>query len=211
MITCQAIDHPQPRELSNGLTVCRQCRHLSLAAVRDLPILHRTLGLQLVQQRSNNQPVSGTRNPGLNLDPRIIEARDIIDKVLNRWAAAIRHKRHIPISPKDDHIDTAAAFLIGHHDYILAQPQMGTLYAAAVMGAQHICRWLIDENPTRVFAVGRCPQPECTGTLIAHLRPHDPLLPAVIICDQTPKDDNGTPDHAWTADRWAQLGKAMQR
>ena len=60
-----------------------------------------------------------------------------------------------------------------------------------------------------MFQVGPCP--ECTGTLIAILRPHDSLLPHEIICDSSPTDDAGKLVHSWTADRWLTLGRQIRR
>lgn len=55
-----------------------------------------------------------------------------------------------------------------------------------------------------------CPEPDCTGTLVAVMRPADDLLPPVVRCDAT---DHDNPDnaHAWAADEWLMLGRRIRK
>lgn len=205
MTTCP-LAHEQPRELDHGLTVCRKCRHLSLAAIRMMPSMYDSLTLQLIPTPTPGQPVTGTRNPGINLDHNVVDMRTIISRFLRGHTATIYRERNLTAHPTLERLHDLAQFLTQHHEWTLAT-SIGPTYTARILNIHHHATRIIEANPNRTYPIGKCP--ECPGTLIAQIRPRDPLLPSLIICDKTPLDENKQPLHIWTADRWAQLGRAI--
>lgn len=205
-ILCQG-NHADDRTTDPPLNVCRRCRHLSLIAIRTMPQTFRTLGLQLIPTNIHGQPITGTRNPGINLDDRIVNARILIQQYLRGMTAALQTTGRITEPVKHDDLDQLARILTTHHEYSLTLDSAPKYATTAIYLSDH-CRKLIEANPVHTYPIGKCP--ECEGTLIAQMRPMDPLLPAIIICDKSPTNEAGNPAHAWTADRWAALGKIIR-
>lgn len=203
---CQG-NHPEQREKDLGLNVCRRCRHLALVGIRTMPRAYDLLALQLIPTNNLGQPITMTRNPGINLDPRIVNTRATISALLRIWTRLAAHQQKLVELPDTNDNYAMSRFLMRHHDSICGWPRAHR-YTDPIITVSEQARHLIDNNPIRTYPIGACP--ECDGTLIAQMRPHDPLLPAIIICDKTPTDENGQPQHAWTADKWSTLGRAMQ-
>ena len=202
---CQG-PHRDERTKDNPLQVCRRCRHFSLIAIRSMPECHRTLELQLVPTNKQGQPITMTRNPGIHLDTEVVETRTKIVGFLRAWAAITMIQRAIPVTAKPNDLDGLSRYLMTHHTWIL-ETGNATSYVEHALTIYDKATKLIEANPVRTYPIGQCPH--CPGILIAQMRPLDPLLPAIIVCNQSPTDEHGQPEHAWTADKWAALGRNL--
>ena len=204
MSTCPLV-HAEPAESAIG-RLCRWHASRARKAVESIPQAYYALATRL-------QPTGGTlgsiaapsRDPGLNLDHRVVCCRSDMRNTTTTWARVVIEERQVT-APQDT-IGHVCAFLSAHLDWSLRQP-WGHQHALDLIGVWETGRSLLDPNPVRRFAVGPCP--ECDGTLIAHIRPVDSLLPAEILCDASPVED-GFLTHAWTADKWLTLGRKIRR
>ena len=204
MSTCPLV-HAEPAESVIG-RLCRWHATRARKAVEEIPQSYYSLAAKL-------QPTGGTlgsiaapsRDPGLNLDHRVVCCRSDMRNVTTTWARVVIEERSVH-APQDT-IGHVCAFLSAHLDWSLRQP-WGHQHALDLIGVWETGRSLLDPNPVRVFAVGSCP--ECSGTLIAYIRPVDSLLPAEVVCDASPVED-GFLVHAWTADKWLTLGRKIRR
>ena len=206
MSTCPLV-HAEPAESTVG-RLCRWHARRASTACQEIPQTFHALAARL-------QPEGGTlgsiaapsRDPGLNLDHRVVCCRSDMRNVTTTWARVVIEERSVH-APQDT-IGHVCAFLSAHLDWSLRQP-WGHQHALDLIGVWETGRSLLDPNPVRVFEVGSCPEDECQGTLIAYLRPQDSLLPAEILCDASPVED-GFLTHAWTADKWLTLGRKIRR
>ena len=204
MSTCTLV-HAEPAESVIG-RLCRWHATRARKAVESIPQAYYSLAAKL-------QPTGGTlgsiaapsRDPGLNLDHRVVCCRSDMRNTTSTWARVVIEERQVT-APQDD-IGHVCAFLSAHLDWSLRQP-WGHQHALDLIGVWETGRSLLDPNPVRRFAVGPCP--ECSGMLIAYLRPQDSLLPHEVVCDISPVED-GFPTHAWTADKWLTLGRKIRR
>jgi hypothetical protein len=210
MSTCPLV-HDEPAES----TVGRLCRWHARQARRSLDggadgiaALFHALAtrLQPTGQGLGSIPTH-TMDPGLNLNHRVVACRSDMRNVTTTWARVVIEERQVH-APADT-IGHVCAFLSAHLGWSLRQP-WGHQHALDLIGVWETGRSLLDPNPVRVFEVGQCPEDDCTGTLIAYLRPQDSLLPAEILCDSSPVED-GHLTHAWTADKWLTLGRKIRR
>ena len=204
MSTCPLV-HAEPAESTVG-RLCRWHATRARKAVESIPQAYYALAarLQPTGQGLGSIPTH-TMDPGLNLDHRVVACRSDMRNTTSTWARVVIEERQVT-APQDT-IQHACAFLSAHLDWSLRQP-WGHQHALDLIGVWETSRSLLDPNPVRRFAVGPCP--ECAGTLIAHIRPADSLLPHEVVCDASPVED-GYPTHAWTADKWLTLGRKIRR
>jgi len=203
--TCPLL-HAEPAESIVG-RLCRWHARRASTACQEIPQAYYSLAARL-------QPTGGTlgsiaapsHDPGLNLDHRVVCCRSDMRNTTTTWARVVVEERQVH-APQDT-IGHVCAFLSAHLDWSLRQP-WGHQHALDLIGVWETGRSLLDPNPVRRFAVGPCPE-YCSGTLIAYLRPQDSLLPAEVVCDQSPVED-GFLTHAWTADKWLTLGRKIRR
>jgi len=196
------------RDVQATSSVCDRHHRDTESAVIQLPNVHAQLTYRLIQSGAalNGMPHAPSRDPGLNLDHRVVQCRSDIRNVLSTWSRHVVEERQV--HPPTDRLSPMALFLAGHVTWLLSQTY-GPAFCLDMTGPWETGRMLIQPNTSRVFQVGPCP--ECTGTLIAILRPHDSLLPHEIVCDSSPTDDAGKLLHSWTADRWLTLGRQIRR
>jgi hypothetical protein len=200
------LEHRSKKSRQPGVDVCEWHAKRTETALLDLPNVHDLLALQLNPTSSQRANIQASKNPGLNLDPRVIECRSDIRNVLSTWCRHGVDEGPFVTLPPDD-VAWICGWLQQRLDWYLAQ-SFGHAFVLDVIGPWETGRRLLDPNPVRRFPVGPCPK--CTGVLVAELRPADDLLPPFVVCDRSPLDDDGEPAHKWTADRWMHLGRTIR-
>ena len=200
------LEHRQEKTRKPGLDVCQSHADRCRKALQDLPGVYFLLAQQLNPTSSAGAKVTASKNPGLDLDPRVVTCRADITNILSTWCRTGVEDGPFQELPPDD-VGWMSAWLLQRLDWFLAQ-RFGHAFVLDVVGPWETGRRLLDPNPVRRFPVGPCPS--CTGVLIAELRPADDLLPPFVICDRSPVDDQNEPTHKWTADRWMHLGRQIR-
>jgi hypothetical protein len=199
--------HDHDAEVERTLAVCRSHHRQASLALSELPGLHASLTHRLITSGTGLTGMPhGSTDPGISLDHRVVQVRSDIRNVLTTWARHVVDERQV--RPPVDMLANIALFVGSHLSWLLEQ-DYGPAFALDVIGPWETARMLMQPNPSRAFAVGGCP--DCDGTLIAVLRPQDSLLPHEVVCDASPFDEDGTPLHHWTADRWLTLGRKIRR
>ena len=202
-------DPDRPRNAAHPLAVCTWHADHITQAITETPARYAALAHHLAPTGANGQArTSGTRDVGININPRVAQLRTDIRNTTSTWARIAVDERGM--TPPRDDIHAICTFLARQVDWYLAQPW--TPQFAHDMDANwRDAGTILAGNHTRMIDVAPCPEPDCTGRLWARLRPRDMLLPADITCDESPTDDNGTLTHYWPADRWITLGRKIIR
>lgn len=208
MTTLCALDHDQ--EATGALLVCSWHAGKVEQAVAEAPSLWNALAIYLIRSGTSLTGMpSGTAQPGLNLDHRVVQARHDMRTNLTTWARVAYEERSLALLPPD-RMESIAVYLVRQVDWFLAQP-FAAQFASDMLEDHRVARSLIYPNPARRIDVGPCPEDGCTGNLSATMRPADSLLPSAVACDCSPVDDDGRQLHHWTADQWMSLGRKIRR
>lgn len=190
-----------PRRADDGLILCR---HHTLLIAEDAVTaarLHDVLADQLTVTGLPGEKTSGSRNPGLKINPAVIDARIYIKVILTSWTRMIADVRGVT-TPGGD-IPSLGLFVARHAVWLAAQPDTAADTSTELRDLVHGAYPLAYPSGTRIFDVAPCPSEGCPGTLRAVLRRSDALLPASVVCSH---DDS----HAWPADRWLMLGRQIR-
>jgi len=204
------LPHDPPRNATTPLLVCNWHADRTEQAIAELPALHKALEHRLTTSGSSlitGMP-TGSKEPGLNLNHRVAQARTDIRNNLTAWARTVAEERRI--TPPADTLNAIAVFLVRQLDWCLSQPYAKQL-VNDLTEDWATARRLNDPNQTRRFDVGPCPEPDCEGTLVARIRSRDVLLPSDVTCDLSPEDEDGNLLHTWPADKWMTLGRRIVR
>lgn len=200
-----------PRLAADGVIVCTW--HLDKLAADPLQLaeLYDEVGLRLAGSSGTGEKTSGTRNPGLSLDGRAVEMRDLIKGTLRSWSAMIAEERGI--EPPANTVHALAACVSRHAAWLGAHPaaddacnelrdlQRRAYPIAYPSGAR---RWQIKRDDQTVPCPRSTDEGPCPGTLWALLRQTDSILPSALQCDADEA-------HDVTADRWLTLGRELRR
>lgn len=198
----------EERDAAPGLNVCRWHTTRTERALEQIPALYSALERRLVSTGATNLSglPSGSTDPGLNLNHRVVQCRTDMRTNLTTWARVAVEERSMTTPP--DHMPTIAAFILAQIDWYLSQ-RWAKQFVNDTLDDWTLARALNDPNPVRMIEVGPCP--DCDGQLTARIRPADSLLPHDVTCDQSPLNDDGQPLHSWTADKWLTLGRKITR
>jgi hypothetical protein len=203
------MDHDPAKRALDGIDVCAWHRQRVGQAIAELPGQYDNLARRLVSTGTalTGMP-TGTRDPGITIDPRVSQLRTDIHNTLTTWVRIAVEERDT--STPSDTVPALAVYLLHHLDWYLHHPG-SRQFVIDMLNNRDDARRLIDPNRVRSFEVGRCPEPDCNGTLIARLRPLDKLLPHDVTCDTSPLDDDDVPIHYWPADKWLTMGRRIRR
>jgi hypothetical protein len=190
-----------PRVAADGLNLCWPHRdQLARNAIRAADV-HAELLLQLTPMAGPGEMTSGTREHGLKLNPRAVEARAKIEQVLALWCKLVVDERGVQAPPGD--VYALAEFVARNATWLAAHPLAGHC-SDEVRELSHGEPWRVAyPNGTRVRPVGMCPRQDCYGTVNAILRP-SPALPSEVTCTENR-------EHTWPAHRWLELMGEMKR
>jgi len=189
-----------PCRNANGL--CAQCLVKVGTSLRALPGLY----TQCEEALASSTPglgfmirVSGSNTKGISLDPRIMEARRAIERVLSSWARLVADERGIRPPPAEGFkVPQLTRFLLVHLSWIAEHP-------AAPDFAREI-HDLVSTARSSYHAVGdlmrvhshECVVPGCPGTLMSGAG--EAGGEPEIRCDA---------GHAWTVRQWLLLSRQL--
>lgn len=194
----------------DGLQLCPHCTGRIGTDAVEIARLWYELGAVLVATGSGDTAVQNP-HPGLALNAAAADMRLEIRHVLASWVKLICEDRGLNL-PLDESQHNLGAYIAGHRQWLAAQP-----YADEVTGELASLRsraWATAyPDGVSVRLIGPCPErdtapnapdPEaqCPGSVKAHMRRSDSLLPSKVVCDV-----NST--HEWPAERWRTLGRSM--
>ena len=202
-------EHSEPRLALSGLVICGWHHANVRDAIAELPAIHSGLEKHLTSTGSGAQErVNSTPQPGLSLNPRVTQARADILTHLHCWARIGSEEGPWATAPKDTP-QAITTWIVDRLDWYCAR-EWSEEFVRETLELHRESERLLTPNDTRRFTVGRCPEPECGGTLITLLRPEDSLLPSVVWCDTAEVDpETGEQQHIWPAGEWRQLGRKV--
>jgi hypothetical protein len=199
--------HDRPRRALDGLVVCEWHRRTALDATAQLPALHDHLA-EWLPAPSSTGPTRGTSDPGLKVNHAVIRTRDNIRRHLRAWIQIALDEGPWRQPPTGD-LPALAQWICTRIDWYCAQ-DWSAEFVTQTLELRREGRSHRQANQARMFDIGKpCPEPDCTGTLVATIRPADDLLPSQVRCDLAPIDEDGNPIHVWPADKWLILGRGV--
>ncbi len=188
-------------QAADGLVLCRWHRDRLARQITRMPALHAALADALVATGRRGDPVTVTRDPGIDLDPRAVAARDHIRAELASYVR-ICHEEGPWSSWPDDTIPAMAGWLVVRADWLAARDWADEAARSIDYTWREGWRVAYPDGSRRIL-LGPCPQPGCDGEIAATVRDADDLLPSVVRCT-----DQEEP-HEWPADRWPALGRLI--
>lgn len=195
----------------------RVCLHHTDRALQDLtrlPGLDAALtvalnpirGTVLAQFRQHG----GSKNPGLDLNPNVVEHREFLRERLAAFVSYAVIERGITGPPAWD-VPAVAGWLRRHHDWFCAS-QMAGPYVHQLSSLARKSYGLAYPSGVRKFEICACIEHttleetgerlECVGVLWAVLRPDTGLLPSELTCDTDP-------EHTYAPGQWLTLGRKL--
>lgn len=192
----------RPRETAPGLNLCHTCRDQLEQHIAELPALDHDLETALTHtDQRPNDPIRHRPDPGLTLNLTALEARTAIRQQLNATTRMIIDERHLTTHPQPN-VPALATFVTRHADWLAAHEEAQT-WANEYAQLHSQARRAAHPTGTRRIALAPCIEPDCQGTLHAHLRPADDILPSTISCD-------GTQPHTYEPHDWIALGRRIR-
>lgn len=197
-----------PRRAADGLRLCWLHRDQLARNALRAGVVHAELVLQLDPSGTGGQGVvvGGTRDIGIDLNPRAVEARDRIVGVLASWAEMIADERGFA-RPSRHPVQTAG-FVADNATWLAAHVTAGDAFDELRELAYGEPYRVACPSGTRVRYVGPCPHGGCSGEVQAFLRLTSALTPSEVRCG-----DNKA--HAWLPSQYlslaAQLGSQRAR
>lgn len=186
---------------SAGALLCRWCQERLDRDLGRLPSLYEECGQALGGPAPRPWGRrSGTPRRGMPFNTAAAECRATMLAVLASWAELVAEERRV--GPPERTVPALCAFLrlhvpwlVGHSSAEDASGEVAALVRSALRA--------IGLSPSRRIQVGSCVEPECPGSLDAHV-PEDGRRPSVIRCtaDST---------HAWPGSAWTELEARMTR
>lgn len=190
-----------PRRADDGLVLCRRHTLLIAEDAVTVSVLFDALADRLAASGLPGEWTTGSRDPGLKINLRAVDARIAIRHILVAWTTFIAETRGVTLP--DDDTESLGTFVARHAAWLAAQPDTAAAVSTELQTLVREAHPIAYPSGVRVFDVAPCPTQECPGTLRAVLRRSDSLLPAAVVCDR----DNA---HTWTADRWLALGRQIR-
>lgn len=189
----------RPRRAADGLRVCRSCRDRMEQAIAESPALYDALQAALVAADGrSSDPVTHRKDPGLVLSEAALRARSSLRSLLVATIRMVIDERGLTRWPADE-VPHMSTWLLAHVDWLAAHPAAED-FVAEWTAARTEARRAAYPSGTRRIELECCP--DCSGELIAWLRPADDLLPSVICCD-------GPEEHTWEPHEWQALGRRL--
>jgi len=200
-------EHPARQPL-DGLRICRWHHRKTKGAIMLMPSLYDLLTSHLTGASIHTTDLVHTSpTPGLSLNPKVLEARSSLAWHLKLWARIGLEEGPWDIAPADTMLDVAKWITL-RLDWYSAQNWTDDFVNESIT-LVNTARRLQQPNRIAQFVVGKCPEPDCTGTLISEMRPADDKLPSLIWCDREAIE--GETAHQWPADQWLILGRQVKR
>jgi hypothetical protein len=196
------------RRALDGLNLCDVCTNRIGEDAAAAAELWHELELVLARASGTGEKTSGSRERGLRVNERALEARTLIRHTLVSWCLMVSEERGIA-APRDT-VTAMGEYLNKHRQWLSAHPAAKDC-SDEMWELAHGRTWRAAfPNPVTIVPLGRCPMPDCPGTITAVVRKGDALLPSSVDCDQPPADGALTPHHwPWGSDEWKVLKRDL--
>ena len=135
-----------------------------------------------------------------SMNPAAAEIRSAILTVLASWAGLVADERRLEPPARD--VPALARFLCRHVEWLTRHPAAGDM-ADEIQDLTRTARNVAHPNGVRRVRIGYCPDGDCAGDLVAHIRPPGDLLPSEIIC-------TASAGHSWPVTWWTRLARQMR-
>lgn len=192
-----------PRPAADGRNLCELCtRWLGENAVQAAWV-YAELEFRLGMAERMGEKTSGSRDRGLKVNVKVMEARTLIKHTLVSWSLMISEERGIAL-PRDL-VGPLGQYVARHAEWLSAHPAAGDCADEMYELARGQAWRAAFPNPVFVADVGPCPIKDCTGRLTGAFRQGDALLPSTVECDA--EQDLETSPHLWTSMDWRALRK----
>src|SRR5436190_14644968 len=115
--------HPDPEKTPKaapGLMTCRGHRLKVGRMIAELADRHSSFAAMLTASERAGEPVRSSREPGLNLNDKVVQARDEIRAELTRYVAYVAKARGF--TPPANNVPALTTWLLRHVDWLCAQP-----------------------------------------------------------------------------------------
>lgn len=147
--------------------LCGSCDGHVRRDLARLPGLHEALAERLIVTGRGGPAVTGTRDVGINLNAAAVDARRDIRSRLASWARLVVEDRDV--NPPAATLIGCAAFLLRHHDWLVAQ-MFADEYADEIAATARRSLSLVDALRPRQYG-GSCDQvlddaDDCPGTVL---------------------------------------------
>ncbi|MFI1034015.1 helix-turn-helix transcriptional regulator [Streptomyces sp. NPDC020951] len=184
-----------------GLRVCTSCFDEFKRNLTSFPRLYRQCEEMLTVSPQKGEKVSRQLGRGISLNSSAVDARDVLRARLLAWSDLVAAEQSC--AAPDRSVDAMAAFLHRHAHWLCAHAAAGDIVAEIAETTAKAKRAAYPHR-TRKFRVGGCVEPQCDGSLVAVIQPHEQLLPSEVRCDIDP-------EHSWPAHRWRELDRRVGR
>lgn len=195
---------------ADGLQLCSHCTERIGKDAVETARLWYEIGLALTLAGSTGVPVQNP-HPGLSINAAAVTMRAEIRQVLASWTRLICEEKGLSL-PLDESQHSLGAFVHAHRHWLAASDfadevadELASLRSRAWATAypEGVSVRLIGPCPEHDTAAS-APDPEarCPGSVKAHMRRADSLLPSKVVCDVNSQ-------HEWPAERWRTLGRSM--
>ncbi|MFG2130871.1 hypothetical protein ACGFNV_24065 [Streptomyces sp. NPDC048751] len=186
-----------------GLRLCGDCRDRLVLHLTEAAHLYRECGemLSCTTQLPLRERTSGGGTPtGMPFNEAAARVRADLLALLGSWASLVALARHVTAPPRD--MEARAAFLKTQVDWLAAHQAAADVcqeLAAAVAEARRVAR--PDAAPGRLH-LGSCPEPRCTGELVATAHAALGESPDLVTCTAQER-------HRWPSRQWTLLVRRM--
>jgi hypothetical protein len=186
------------------MLVCPGHHAATLRALLQLGPLHRLLGEVAAVATAPARNGSRSTTTPIPLHEAAADNRQRIARTIRAWPPYVAAERNLTapccstvLGPQAA-VDTAVAWLIPHHDWLLAeQPER---WAEDLTGLARRAWNIAYPTGRHPATFAPCPQPGCEGRLGALVSPGDDLLPEQLTCTVC--------GHAVPPSAWLRLGSA---
>ena len=190
-----------PRRAADGLRLCWLHRDQLARNALRAGVVYAELVLQLDPSGTGQGVVvGGTRDVGIDLNPRAVEARDRVASVLASWAEMIADERGFARPAR--HPTSTAQFVSDNATWLAAHLIAGDAFDELWELAYGEPYRVACPSGTRVRYVGPCPYAGCDGEVQAYLRLTTATTPSEVRCGVNPA-------HAWLPHQYLSLARQI--
>lgn len=207
-----------PRQVRDSSYLCPGCQGRLERHIAEMPALHDELVLSLASARRKSQDRGKSDSSGLDLEPRVVKAREHVLTLVQSWSRIVSEERGMRL-PLGETVAALSTWLLRHHDWLVHQPYADEVSGnfAETWAEAMACRQMVparkiqirlhDGTPAACTEKAEGPRlpldedgPMCPGSVEAIVRDADSMLPSQINCSTDPR-------HIWPADQWRTIGQ----
>ena len=190
-----------------ALVVCDQHRVEVDRALGMMGSAYADLESMLVPVSTGGVLVRASREPGINLDHRVVEARAAMRNLLVTWVRVAVDTGGWRQRPRDD-VGMMANWIRMRLDWMLRQ-DFAAAFAGEALGAAGVARRLMRGHAVRMVEVGACIVPGCDGRLSAVFQSTEGMSNGAAVVCSVVADDGSS--HEWAPGTWAMLGRDLRQ